>query len=29
VLRVEDGQIAEITDFPTHLFGAFGLSATL
>ena len=29
VLRVEDGQIAEITDFPAHLFGAFGLPAAL
>jgi RNA polymerase sigma-70 factor (ECF subfamily) len=29
VLRVQDGQIAEITDFPAHLFGAFGLPAAL
>jgi RNA polymerase sigma-70 factor (ECF subfamily) len=29
VLRLEDGQIAEITDFPAQLFGAFGLSAAL
>jgi RNA polymerase sigma-70 factor (ECF subfamily) len=29
VLRVQDGQIAEITDFPPHLFGAFGLPAAL
>jgi RNA polymerase sigma-70 factor (ECF subfamily) len=29
VLRVRDGQIAEITDFPAHLFGAFGLPAAL
>jgi hypothetical protein len=29
VLRVQDCQIAEITDFPAHLFGAFGLPAAL
>ena len=29
VLRVHDGRIAELTDFPPHLFGAFGLPAAL
>jgi RNA polymerase sigma-70 factor, ECF subfamily len=29
VLRVHDGRIAELTDFPAHLFGAFGLPAAL
>ena len=29
VLRIEDGEIAEITTFPADLFAAFGLPAEL